>query len=148
VSQFQTLFDSHKAYFNTNITKSYQWRIEQLDRLAGLLTENQQALRTAVCEDFKTATEESLFEVMAPLGVIAATKNQLADWMKPVEALLPKFLRDSGHKGMIYREPYGVTLIMGSFNGPLTLLFDPAVNVLAAGNPCILKLSDQLPKTS
>ena len=37
---------------------------------------------------------------------------------------------------------------MGPFNGPLVLLFDPAVNVLAAGNPCVLKLSDQIPKTS
>jgi aldehyde dehydrogenase (NAD+) len=73
---------------------------------------------------------------------------QLADWMKPVEAPLPKFLRDSGHKGMIYREPYGVTLVMGPFNGPLSLLLDPAINVLAAGNPCILKVSDQLPETS
>jgi aldehyde dehydrogenase (NAD+) len=148
VNQFQALFDRHKAYFKTNVTKSYQWRIEQLDRLARLLAENQQKLRTAICEDFKTASEESLFEVTAPLGVIAGAKNQLADWMKPVEALLPKFLRDSGHKAMIYREPYGVTLIMGPFNGPLLLLFDPAVDALAAGNPCILKLSDQIPKTS
>jgi aldehyde dehydrogenase (NAD+) len=148
VNQFQSVLDNHKAYFNTNVTKSYQWRIEQLDRLARLLTENQQALRTAVCEDFKTASEESLFEVTAPLGVIAAAKSQLDNWMKPVEAVLPRFLRDSGHKGMIYCEPYGVTLVMGPFNGPLVLLFDPAVNVLAAGNPCILKLSDQIPKTS
>jgi len=148
MNQFQTLFDDHKNYFNTNITKSYQWRIEQLDRLARLLTENQQALRTAICEDFKTASEENLFEVSAPLGIIEAVKSQLGNWMKPVEAPLPKFLRASGHKGMVYREPYGVTLVMGPFNGPLTLLFDPAINVLAAGNPCILKLSDQIPKTS
>lgn len=148
MNQFQTLFDNHKAYFNSNVTKSYEWRIEQLDRLAQLLTDNQQALRTAVCEDFKTASEESLFEVTAPLGVIAGVKKQLAGWMKPVEALLPKFLRNSGHKGIIYREPYGVTLIMGPFNGPLVLLLDPAIGALAGGNPCILKLSDQIPRTS
>jgi aldehyde dehydrogenase (NAD+) len=84
VNQFQTLFDKHKAYFNTNITKSYQWRIEQLDRLARLLNENKQALRTAICEDFKTASEENIFEVSAPLGIIEAVKNQLVDWMKPM----------------------------------------------------------------
>jgi aldehyde dehydrogenase (NAD+) len=43
---------------------------------------------------------------------------------------------------------YGVTLVIGPFNGPLTLLFDPAVQVIAAGNPCILKLSEGLPATS
>jgi len=87
VNQFQSLFDTHKAYFNTNVTKSYQWRIEQLDRLAHLLTENQQGLRTAICEDFKTASEESLFEVTAPLGVIAAAKEP-----KPLSAFM--FSRD------------------------------------------------------
>src|SRR5271163_1602627 len=148
MNRFQTQFDKHKAYFNTNITKSYEWRIEQLDRLARLLTENRESLRDAICRDFKTATEENLFEITAPLGIIEATKRQLSGWMKPVEAPLPIFLRESGHKGMIYREPYGVTLVIGPFNGPLCLLFDPAVSVLAAGNPCILKLSDQIPKTS
>jgi hypothetical protein len=34
--------------------------------------------------------------------------------MKPIEAPIPKFLAASGHKGIVYREPYGVTLIMGS----------------------------------
>jgi aldehyde dehydrogenase (NAD+) len=148
MNRFQTQFDKHKAYFNTNITKSYEWRIEQLDRLARLLTENRESLRDAICRDFKTATEENLFEITAPLGIIEATKRQLSGWMKPVEAPLPIFLRESGHKGMIYREPYGVTLVIGPFNGPLCLLFDPAINVLAAGNPCILKVSEQIPETS
>src|SRR5277367_2688402 len=148
MNPFQAQFDRHKEYFNSNITKSYEWRIEQLDRLARLLTENEGSLRDAICKDFKTASQENLFEITAPLGIIRGTKMQLAEWMKPVEAPVPKFLRDSGHKGMIYREPYGVTLVMGPFNGPLSLLLDPAINVLAAGNPCILKVSDQLPETS
>ncbi len=64
--------------------------------------------------------------------------------MKPVEAPLPKFLAASGHKGMVYREPYGVTLIICPFNGPLLLSLRPAVAALSAGNPCILKLSEAL----
>lgn len=148
MNRFQAQFDKHKAYFNTNITKSQEWRIEQLDRLARLLTENQEALRHAICQDFKTASEENLFEVVAPLGIIEAVKKQLGGWMKPVPAILPRFLRVSGHRGMVYREPYGVTLVMGPFNGPLTLLFDPAIAVLAAGNPCILKISEHLPETA
>ena len=57
--------------------------------------------------DFKTAAQEKAFEVAAPRAIIADTKRQLADWMAPVDAPLPKFLRDSGHKGVVYREPYG-----------------------------------------
>jgi aldehyde dehydrogenase (NAD+) len=65
-----------------------------------------------------------------------------------VEAPLPKLLVETGHKGFVYREPYGVTLIMGPFNGSLTLLIRPALAALAAGNTCILKLSERLGATS
>jgi hypothetical protein len=62
--------------------------------------------------------------------------------MQPVETPLPLFLAKSGHKGIVYREPYGVTLIMGPFNGPLLSLLRPAITALAAGNTCILKVSE------
>jgi aldehyde dehydrogenase (NAD+) len=64
--------------------------------------------------------------------------------MKPVEAPIPRFLAESGHKGIVYREPYGVTLIICPFNGPLLLSLRPATTALSAGNPCILKLSEAL----
>jgi hypothetical protein len=40
VNKFQLIFDKQKEYFNTNATKSYEWRIEQLDRMAKMLNEN------------------------------------------------------------------------------------------------------------
>jgi aldehyde dehydrogenase (NAD+) len=141
-SRFSDLFDRQRAYFNTNITKSYEWRIDQLDRLSRLLSENMATLSDAVGSDFKTALSEKLFEVAAPLGLIEVAKAQLRSWMQPVETLVPLFLAQSGHKGIVYREPYGVTLIMGPFNGPLLLLLRPAITALAAGNTCILKLSE------
>ena len=29
----QNLFDKQKAYFATDVTKTYEWRVDQLDRL-------------------------------------------------------------------------------------------------------------------
>src|SRR5499433_230270 len=141
-SRFSDLFNRQKAYFNTNITKSYEWRIDQLDRLSRMLTENMDALSEAVGSDFKTALPEKIFEVTAPLGLIEVTKAELRSWMEPVETPVPLFLAKSGHKGIVYREPYGVTLIIGPFNGPLLNLLRPAVTALAAGNTCILKVSE------
>ncbi len=34
MNKFQPIFDKQIDYFNTNATKSYEWRIEQLDRMA------------------------------------------------------------------------------------------------------------------
>src|SRR5215470_2368313 len=141
-TRFSDLVDRQKAYFNTNVTKSYEWRIEQLDRLSRMLSENMDALTDAVGSDFKTAVSEKIFEVAAPMGLIEVTKAQLRSWMQPVEAPVPLFLAKSGHKGIVYREPYGVTLIMGPFNGPLLSLLRPAITALAAGNTCILKVSE------
>jgi aldehyde dehydrogenase (NAD+) len=40
VNKFQPVFDQQKDYFNTDATKSYESRIEQLDRMAKMLNEN------------------------------------------------------------------------------------------------------------
>jgi aldehyde dehydrogenase (NAD+) len=68
--------------------------------------------------------------------------------MRPVEAPVPRALAATGHRAIIYRDPYGVALIIGPFNGPLLLLLRPAIAALAAGNCCILKLSPRLGATS
>ena len=49
-TRFIDLFDRQKAYFNTNITKSYEWRIDQLDRLSRMLSENMSACGPQKCD--------------------------------------------------------------------------------------------------
>jgi aldehyde dehydrogenase (NAD+) len=134
----QDLFDRQTAYFATDVTKTYEWRIDQLDGLSCMLKENSERFSEASRRDFKTAVPENIFEVSATIASIEFTKSQLTEWMKPVEALIPKFLAESGHKGIVYREPYGVTLIICPFNGPLLLSLRPAATALSAGNPCLL----------
>jgi len=142
----QNIYDAQKAYFRTGVTRSYEWRVEQLDRMARLLSENERALQKAVAADFKTASQEFVFETAAPLGETQFQKSKLKAWMGG--GVLPKFLVETGHKGFVYRDPYGVTLIMRPFNGSLTLLIRSALTALAAGNTCILKLSERLGATS
>src|SRR5215831_4973920 len=106
VSVRQT-FEKQKAYFASDVTKSYEWRVDQLDRLIRMLRENYERFSEASRMDFKTALQENIFEVAASIASIEFTKSQLKEWMTPVEAPLPKFLAASGHKGIVYREPFG-----------------------------------------
>jgi hypothetical protein len=53
MNQFQNLFDAQKAYFASNITRSYAWRVEQLDRMGRMIKENETALQEAIARDFK-----------------------------------------------------------------------------------------------
>jgi len=145
---FQDLFDRQRSYFAADATKSYEWRVDQLDRLIRMLKENFERFSEASKRDFKTALSERVFEVAASIGSIEAIKAQLAGWMQPTEAPIPKFLAATGHKGMVYREPYGVTLVICPFNGPLTLSLRPAAAALSAGNPVMLKLAEQTSATN
>jgi aldehyde dehydrogenase (NAD+) len=148
VNSFQDLFDRQRHLFATGVTRSYAWRIEQLDRMGRLLQENEAALQRAIAQDFKTASQEQVFETFACLGEIAYQRSQLKEWMKPIEAPVPRALAATGHRGIVYRDPYGVALIIGPFNGPLLLLLRPALAALAAGNCCVLKLSAAIKATS
>ena len=47
LSEDRELFDLQKAYFATDATKSYEWRIDQLDRLVRMLRENDRERSTA-----------------------------------------------------------------------------------------------------
>jgi aldehyde dehydrogenase (NAD+) len=145
---FEELFARQKAHFATDATKPYAWRIDQLDRLVRMLKENFERFDEASRRDFKTALQEHIFEVAASIGSVETMKGQLEEWMKPVEMPIPKFLAASGHKGLVYREPYGVTLVICPFNGPLTLSLRPAAAALSAGNPVILKLAEQTSATN
>jgi aldehyde dehydrogenase (NAD+) len=148
MQNFREILERQKTFFNTNATKSYEWRIDQLDRMERLLKENTKAFYEALQKDFKTASSEYVFEVQAPIGTIEFTRSQLRDWMKPLSTPVPKFLAASGHATKVIREPYGPALVIGPFNGPLTLSLHPAIGVLSAGNPCVLKVSEQIPETS
>jgi len=148
MNAFQDLFDRQKHHFATGATRRREWRIEQLDRMSRLVAENEAALQQAIGRDFKTASQEQIFETMACLGEVVFQKGQLDEWMKPVVSPVPRGLAATGHRGVVYRDPYGVVLVIGPFNGPLLLLLRPAITALAAGNTCILKLSDRLLATS
>src|SRR5271163_2011858 len=107
MNQFQKIFDAQKAYFATGVTRSYEWRVEQLDRMASMINENERRLQEAMAKDFKTASQEYIFETAASAGEAELQKSQLKGWMEPVEAPVPRFMAKTGHKAMIYREPYG-----------------------------------------
>lgn len=96
MNPYQELFDRQKRLFATGTTRSYEWRIEQLDRMARMVGENEVALQHAICRDFKTANQEQIFETMACLGEVAFQKSQLKDWMAPVEAPVPRALAATG----------------------------------------------------
>jgi aldehyde dehydrogenase (NAD+) len=59
MNPFQALFDRQQSHFATGVTRSREWRIEQLDRMGRLIVENEAALQQAIGRDFKTTLSSS-----------------------------------------------------------------------------------------
>ncbi|ASV84211.1 aldehyde dehydrogenase family protein [Ochrobactrum quorumnocens] len=147
-NRFQPLFDTQREHFLSDTTKSYDWRIDQLNRMERMLRDNKDAFCAALYQDFHKPPFEQVFEITVPIGMIKYYRENLLDLMAPQPTPIPAGLEATGNSGVIYKEPYGVTLVIGPFNAPILLLLDPAIAALAAGNPVILKPANTTPVTA
>src|ERR1700758_1314132 len=95
----EELFRKQKAYFDTDATKTYEWRVDQLDRFVRMLKENYERFADASRRDFKTAAQENAFEVSASIATSEFAKSQLREWMKPVEAPFQNSSQNPATKG-------------------------------------------------
>jgi aldehyde dehydrogenase (NAD+) len=142
MNPFQARFDHQKTLFQGGRTRTREWRIDQLNRLELLLTENHHALTQALATDFKTSPFEQALEHGGSVGAVREAKAHLDSWMSPQPVELPAAFEQTGHRAAIYRDPYGVALLITPFNAPLVLLVEPLVAVLSAGNTAVVKPSE------
>ena len=93
----------------------------------------------------KPEGEIRVTEVMNIVNNIKLNIECLEDWMKPTEVTPTNNPND---KAMIVPEARGVCLILGPWNFPLGLTFGPLAAAVAAGNCCMVKLTDLCPATA
>jgi aldehyde dehydrogenase (NAD+) len=135
--QFLEFFGKQKVNLKTSITKSYHWRIKQLDHLERMLRENKNAFCEAVRKDFEMPCSESICDICAPIAIIEFTRSQLREWVAPTNL-----------KGDSYPEPYELSLSGGDSSGPLILLLNPVIAAISSGNPVVLKADNDTPATN
>src|SRR6516225_5368196 len=140
---YEPIFTAQKALFRTGATRAREWRLDQLARMERMVSENEAELQDAVKSDFKTASEEYVFETQTAIGEVAFQRSQLDDWMKPVEAPVPKPLAATGHRAVIYRDPYGVDFIF--FTGSTKVGKIVAKAAAEHLTPVLLELGGQNP---
>ncbi len=145
---FQDIFDLQNDAFQSDRSKTKAWRLDQLEKLERMLLDNRERWTDALYKDFGKPPFEQEFEIVVPMGNINYYRDNLDDLMAPEPVALPAGLAETGHEGVIHREPFGVTLVIGPFNAPILLLLDPAIAALAAGNPVMLKPANTTPATA
>ena len=121
-------------------------RKEKLRKLKSAVEAHGDEIVAAVKQD--TRKPENEIRVTELLNVIANIErniNNLEDWMKPVEVPPSQNKND---KAKIVYEARGVCLILGPWNFPLGLVMGPLAAAIAAGNCCMVKLTDLCPATA
>src|SRR5258708_40269432 len=99
MSRFQKIFDAQKALFASGITRTYEWRVDQLERMARMIRENEQRFQEAMAKDFKTASQEVIFETQASAGEAEGRESQAKGRMEPGETPSPRVLAEKGDQG-------------------------------------------------
>lgn len=144
---FAKLVADQRAYFLTQATKPYAFRLSQLKKLEGWISTNADAILAALQADLgKSAYEGYLTEVAMVKQELKDAIRSLKKWMKPRRARtaigqLPGTCR-------MYAEPYGVALIMSPWNYPFQLTIAPLIGAISAGNCAVVKPSAYSAATS
>ena len=138
---------AHRRYFDSGMTRSYAFRLEQLKKLKRSILDHEQEIYDALHADLRKSPEETwVTETGLLLQEINHTIKHLKQWMQPEK--VGTNLLNLPSSSYLYPSPLGVVLIIGPWNFPLQLLLIPVVGAIAAGNCIVIKPSEFAPATA
>ena len=143
----QKLVEAQKQYFYTGKTYDVGSRKLQLLALKDAIKNNMNLLNDALYKDLGKSNYESFMcEISLVLEEINYFLKNLSSLARPkrVSASLAQFPA----KCRVYRDPYGVVLIMSPWNYPVQLTLCPLVGAIAGGNCAVIKTSEYSPSVS
>lgn len=141
---YSEILNTLRNSFESGRTKSLEFRETQLKALLKMYEENTAAMIAALSKDLrKSKTESIILEVSLIVSELKELIANFKSWSKPEKRAkgLPNLL----DQVLLYKDPYGVVLVMGAWNYPIQLNFLPFAGALAAGNCIILKPSELAP---
>lgn len=142
----ETVLKQH-AFFNSSPTHSYNFRINELQKLKKGINKFESQLSAALKADLgKSEFESYATEIGFVLHDLTNTMKNLKKWMKPERVRTALLCQPASSK--IYFTPLGVNLIISSFNYPVGLTFAPLIAAMAAGNTAVVKTSELTPNVS
>lgn len=147
MEEILNIFNKQKEFFNNNETLDINFRINTLKKLKMIIKENENLIIEALYKDLR----KSDFEAFATeIGILYDELNlhikKLKSWAKKERKKTP--IIHFPAKSYIYKEPYGVALIIGPFNYPFQLIISPLIGAISAGNCAIIKPSENSVNTA
>ncbi len=139
------LFESQKQAYQKHPYPDLSERRRRLRELKALILENQEAIASALDKDFggRSPHETLNAEILPSIMGINHALRKLKRWMKPKRRLMPLLFQPAW--GRVEAQPLGVVGILVPWNYALYLSVGPLISALAAGNHCMVKISEYTP---
>lgn len=144
---YKELVELQRNYFNSGVTRSIDFRIEQLRKLKNVIQKYEKDIVTALNKDLgKHEFEAYASEILFLYNEIDYAIKHIRSWAKPqrVPTSIFHFIGSS----YLYKDPYGVVLNISPWNYPIQLAISPVIGAITAGNCCIIKPSEVAAATS
>ena len=137
----EDLVQKQRDFFLSGQTRPIDFLLDALRKLRDALKVHEKDILAAVYADLRKAEVDAYATELA--GVYNEIKVAIAnvrDWAAREKVTTPIFMMPA--KSYIYKEPYGVCLIIAPWNYPVQLAMLPLVGAIAAGNTAIVKPSE------
>ena len=145
-TEIDRIFALQQAHQWDMKASSAEQRKALLARLKSAVEAHADDIVKAVRSDTRKPEQEiRITEVLNVLGNIQRNIDNLDAWMQPQTV---KTSLNPDDAAEIRYEARGVCLILGPWNFPLGLVLGPLAAAIAAGNCCIVKLTDLCPATA
>lgn len=124
-------------------------RIDRLDRLIAVLSQNQKRLCEAAEADFGgRPVTQTRMEIFGAVESLRYARKHVRAWMKPEKRPVPLIMRVLGARAWVFHQPLGVVGCIAPWNFPIVLVAAPLAGIFAAGNRAMVKPSELTPQTS
>ena len=147
MSDIKIVVQKQKEFYRLGKCRDVEYRIKQLKKLKEIVKNNEQYIMDAINKDFgKSGFEVYMTEIGQFYDEINLHIKNIKRWVKRERKRTP--ITHFPAKSYICKDPYGVVLIIGPFNYPFSLIFQPLVGAISAGNCVVIKPSEQTVNTA
>lgn len=136
-----------RSTYTSGRTKSFEWRVSQLEALLTIATLHETEIIQALRSDLNKPEIEAFVHEISPIAAACRfAMKELNRWMEPEKVKTSILTFPSSAEKIA--EPLGVVLVISTWNYPFLLSLEPVIGAIAAGNAVVLKPSEVAPATS
>eukprot|EP00924_Labyrinthula_sp_SR-Ha-C_P007440 maker-scaffold_24-snap-gene-3.38-mRNA-1 protein AED:0.25 eAED:0.25 QI:142/1/1/1/0.5/0.66/3/107/478 len=136
---YSDVVEELRKTFQSGKTKSVEWRKQQILQVYKMYMENFDAIAEAIGKDVGGGKGRAVFELSGIVQALYCAAN-VNEWVKPEPVEIANSTGNT--KAYVIHSPKGVILNISPWNFPFILTVNPLLNILAAGNCCVIKPSE------